>query len=208
MDYKEEADRLVVKWRHHGLKIAGACGLVAPLAAFACIALAILAYPSFSWEKNALSDLGVAKNARAFFNNGLMVAGIILAGFATGLPLLLRKSRLSYAACALFLLDCLALVAIGVFPSSARPMHYYASVAFFALFPISCALAALSLWQSEKKGLARLAVAASALAAFAWVAQLALSLFPNVAIPEAVAACAAGVWVAACGRDMLKSASE
>ncbi len=208
MEWKEEAAHLLLKWHHHGLKVSGACGLVAPVAAFACIALAILAYPSFSWENNALSDLGVAKDAHVFFNNGLIIAGIISAVFATGFLLLLKKSWIAYATFAAFLLACLALAAIGVFPSSIRPMHYYASVAFFALFPISGALMSWSLWHSGQKRLAAISAAASGTAVLAWVAHALFSPFPNVAIPEAAAACSAGIWVAACGLEMLKSASE
>ena len=64
--------------------------------------------------------------------------------FASGLFFLLR-TVLGRIGTLIFVLDSMALVVIGVFPENVRPAHYYASVAFFVLYPLSMLVMCLSL---------------------------------------------------------------
>jgi len=120
------------------LKFAGISGILAPLIAFTCIALAIASSPKFSWTENALSDLGAQEGLTAIaFNSGLILGGILALIFAFGLFIFMQGKLTGRISAFLFILDILALTAIGVLPESVEPMHYYASIVFFVLFPSS-----------------------------------------------------------------------
>lgn len=120
------------------LEISGLCGMFAPIFAFGCILLSIGYAPNFSWTDNALSDLGVMANPTStVFNLGLIVGGILAIVFASGLFIFYSGRLAGRVGALLFLLDALALTAIGIFPESSGPMHLYASVVFFALFPLA-----------------------------------------------------------------------
>jgi len=213
MGLKEAWEHLALKWKHHGMKLSGICGVLAPIVAFAGIFLAIAAYPEFSWQNNALSDMGSSEGiTRMLFNNGLILGGLIGAVFAAGFFLYLKNGLLGKASAAIFFLDALALTAIGVFPGDFAPqthIHYYVSVAFFALFPISGIMVAVSFWKAGRKRLVAFTVALAAVAAAVWVAHWTIYPFgSDVAIPEIVAASAAGIWSVAIGVSMFRASDE
>jgi len=148
------------------LRVAGLCGVITPLIVITLIALAISHSPWFSWTENALSDLGVQGIAAVLFNSGLIIGGIL-----TGI----------YVA---------ALCAIGIFPETAGDIHFYVSVAFFTLFPVSVFFIGASMMRvSSERRLGLFTVLVGVVAAVVWV-------FPweAVAIPEIVAGLAASVW--------------
>lgn len=185
------------------MRLAGVCGMLAPLVAFAGIFLALSGFGPFSWQENALSDLGARASAtRDFFNTGLIIGGLLCAGFAAGFFSFLKNSA-GKAGAILFFLDALALAAIGIFPSGVTPHHYYASVAFFVLFPIAGLAIFASLWEGERKRLAAFTLVVAAVAGGAWI--LHWTIFPfgtNVATPEMVSALAAGAWAIVLGAAM------
>jgi hypothetical membrane protein len=189
----------------NGLIVSGACGILAPIVAFTGIFLAISNFGAFSWADNALSDLGaIGQQTGVFFNSGLIIGGLQSAVFALGFFLLLKNGLLGKLGAAAFFLDSLALVAIGVFPSGVRFLHYYASVAFFVLFPVAGAAIGISLMKNGKAALAKLTFALAIVAACVWLVHW--TIFPfgeNVATPEMVAALCAGIWTVALGKEML-----
>ena len=106
------------------------------------------------------------------------------------------------------MLGALALIAIGIFPENAKPMHYYASVAFFVLLPIVAFVigAAFLLMAKVKIGLFTFLAAIVAVAV--WVIQFSIRFVPGVAIPEAVSALSASAWSIVLGFKMLKQVSH
>jgi hypothetical membrane protein len=191
------------------LKISGISGIITPIIAFTFILLAIASCPEFSWTENALSDLGIKPGITApLFNYGLIVSGIIALVFATGLFIYLNDRALGRIGALTFILATLALFAIGSFPENVRPTHYYVSVAFFVLFPISMlVIVAASLLAGEvKMGLFTLLVAV--IAAAPWILYFSMRFVPNDAIPETISALSASVWAVVLGYKMLRHASR
>ncbi len=191
------------------LEIAGTIGLIAPFLSFACILLAIASWPQFNWVNNALSDLGVQNGLTAIvFNSGLIITGILFIIFGTGLHIFVGKQLLGKVGTAIFVLACIALVAIGVFNESFSPTHYIVSVAFFVFLPISMLILVGAFWRDGKHKLSIFTLAVGLAAATPWILQFAINYVSKVAIPEFASGLAGSAWVIVLGYTMLKEAGD
>lgn len=187
------------------IRTSGVSGVLIPLIAFAFILLAIAYYPQFSWTENALSDLGVQEGATAFlFNTGLIISGILTILFATGLFRFLQENPLGRIGALVFVLDAFALTAMGVFPENVKPIHYYASVIFFTLFPISMLFLGTAFLRTSKRKLAFFTFIAAVVVAIVWT----IPFGKGVAIPETVSALSASTWSIVLGCKMLKGGTK
>jgi hypothetical membrane protein len=190
------------------VEVSGVCGILAPIVAFACILSAIAFYPQFSWTDDALSDLGIVSGATAiFFNYGLMITGFLIILFGVGLPVLFGNKLLGKISGSFLIIGAVALFAIGVFPESAEPMHYYASVAFFVLLPISMLLVSATFLLAARRKIGSFTFLAAVVAAAVWIAQFSIRFVPGPAIPETISALSGSVWSVVLGFNMLKKAS-
>jgi hypothetical membrane protein len=191
------------------LKASSICGVLAPIIGFTCVLFALASYSQFSWFDNALSDLGVVEGVTAvLFNFGLIVSGVLTFVFGLGLFAFLHKKALGVAGSLIFVLDAWALTLIGIFPESARPIHYYASVAFFVLFPISMFLICAEFLSSSRIKMGLLTFVTATFAAIVWIIQFTVTPVPGVAIPETLSALAASTWVVVLGLKMFRDASQ
>ena len=182
------------------LKMTGISGIIAPLITFTLILLAIAYSPNFSWTENALSDLGVQEGVTAvIFNTGLIIGGVLAILFATGLFTFLQGNLLSSIGTFAFVLDALALTAIGLFPENVKPIHLYASVAFFTLFPISMFFLGTAFLRISKMKLGFFTFIAAIVAAIVWT----IPFSKGVAIPETLSALSVLVWLIVLGFKML-----
>ncbi len=176
---------------------------------FTCVLLAIFSYPEFSWTENALSDLGVIVGSTAsLFNFGLMAGGVLAFVFALGLYNILKRSTIGRIGGVAFILATLALIAIGVFPENMKPMHYFASVAFFALFPIAMLVISIAFALFDKMKMGLFTFLMAMVAAAVWTAQFSLRFVSGVAIPEAISALSVSVWAVVLSSVMLKEAAR
>lgn len=190
------------------LKISGVCGILTPIIAFTCIFLAIASWPAFSWTENALSDLGVQEGLTPIlFNNGLIVSGILALVFSSGLIVLMNGKTLARIGAFVLVLADLALVAIGIFTENARPMHLYASVSFFVLYPISMFFHVAAFVRMNKVKTAVFTFLVGIAASVAWIMQWVIGFGSGVAIPETVAALSASAWSMIMGLKMTAKSS-
>ncbi|MEM2521737.1 MAG: DUF998 domain-containing protein [Candidatus Bathyarchaeia archaeon] len=186
------------------VRFSGICGIMAPLVAFTLILFAIASYPQFSWTENALSDLGVVEGfTSATFNSGLIAGGVLALIFAVGLFRFQTKAAGRVGAL-IFVLAALSLTGIGVFPENVRPIHYYVSVAFFALSPIALLVLCVAFVQARQVKMGWFTFSVALFAAAVWVFHWTVGFGANVAIPEALSALAASVWAVVVGYEMLK----
>jgi len=191
------------------LKISGVSGILTPIVAFTCIFLAIAFYPQFSWTENALSDLGFGKGVSTIvFNSGLVTGGILALLFASGLLVFLRDNVLGRIGAFIFVLATLALTAIGIFPENVKPMHYYVSVAFFVISPISMLVISTAFLFGAKVKMGVFTFLVAITAAVVWIIQWTIGFGSNVAIPETLSALSASMWAIVLGFKMLKEASH
>ena len=183
------------------LKISGISGMIVPFIAFTLILLAIAYSPDFSWTENALSDLGVQEGVTAvLFNNGLIISGILAILFAIGLFTFLQENLLSRIGALVLVLDTLSLTAIGVFPENVEPLHLYASVAFFALLPVSTVLIGVAFLRTSRTKLGFFTFATAMVATLVWI----IPFGKGVAIPETLSGLSASTWSVVLGFKMLK----
>jgi hypothetical membrane protein len=92
-----------------------------------------------------------------------------------------------------------ALFAIGLFPETGGAIHFYASVSFFTLFPISLFLiGATMIRHPHVKSLGVLAVLAGLTAAAVWALP-----WTSAAVPEALSSLVVSVWSMASGTRLL-----
>ena len=182
--------------------------MLAPVLAFVFILVAVASYPPFSWTSNALSDLGVVSGVTAgVFNSGLILCGVLCVTFAAGLYLLLSASVVGRVGVFVFGLACVALAAIGTFPESVSPTHYWVSVAFFVLLPISLLIIVGGFWRVGQVRMAVFTLVMAVAAAAPWVLLFAVRYVSGVAVPEFVSGLAGGVWTVVLGYKMLRAAS-
>lgn len=144
------------------IKVAGICGILAPIMAFTCIGVAILMSPWFSWTNNWLSDLGgrpgsdslwaTHGSASIVFNVGLMFTGVLGSIFAVGFRKsgMLKTSHGQAGTMLLFLVTG-SLFGIGLFTESTGDLHVIFSVAFFVFAGLCVILIGMSLLKSSEK---------------------------------------------------------
>lgn len=171
-------------------KIAGLCGILAPIIALVFISISIFLHPWFSWTENALSDLGALGTSYNFvFNLGLIITGITFLLFVTGLPELLNRA-ISRVGVWILALSALSLTAIGIFPSGTSP-HGNATIGFYSFAAIALLLIGGDLTlEHNNRGwgvITLLLVLTGLLAALAFP-------WSSAAIPETIGALVLSVW--------------
>ena len=189
-------------------KIAGIGGVATPIVSYVCIFSAIASWPQFSWVENALSDLGVQQGITApLFNVGLVASGFLSLVFAVGLFRLGGKSLLSRVGAVVFVLACVSLIGIGVFNESFSPTHFFVSVAFFVLLPVSLLVFVGGFWFAGRRRAAIFTLVVAFAAAVPWVLQFGIHYVSNVAVPEFVSSVAGTLWMVVLSFKMLKEPS-
>ncbi|MEM3507399.1 MAG: DUF998 domain-containing protein [Candidatus Bathyarchaeia archaeon] len=165
-------------------------GLLAPTIGYTSIALAIMLSPSFSWTKNALSDLGVMENSALIFNFGLMISAICMFFFGIGL-FNIFKGFVGIIGIAFYLLSAIALFAIGLFPETTGIIHFYVSVAFFCFLPLALIPLGYALLKASRKTFGLITLAFVFLTIFIWIIP-----WSSAAIPEFLSSMLNAIWTA------------
>jgi len=168
----------------------GALGALIP---WLFIGAAIGCSPWFSWERNALSDLGhsLRSEAAPIYNFGLALGGALLLLYA--LNSLLPRARFSGLSVAMtvFLLQLVA-----VFDEVYGRLHTLVSTLFFVML-----LAASLAYAVERKS--KLALVSFLVGSLAWVLYWARAYSAGVAVPETISVLSASAWIV---KDSLTSA--
>jgi hypothetical membrane protein len=193
-------------------KIAGLCGIIAPLVAFSFIALAISYSLSwFRWTTNALSDLAGPPPATAIsavlFNSGLIIGGLLGIIFAVGLMQVLHQRVLGFIGAFVFVLAEISLFAVGVFPETAGRIHFYVSVAFFSLFPISMFFIGAAMINAPSERVLGFATILFGMFAVMSAAPIILVRVDDVGVHELLAVFSGSVWSIIFGIKLYKQST-
>ncbi|MCW4019893.1 MAG: DUF998 domain-containing protein [Candidatus Bathyarchaeota archaeon] len=161
------------------------CGILGPLISYVFIGISIASAPWFSWEKNALSDLGNAlrKESAPYYNFGLALAGLLTAVYAvTAFRKHAKHTSLCLAASS-FLLQLLA-----VFDEVYGHLHTALSILFFIAIILSALVYAI-----EKRSI--LSSTSFIIGLGAWTLYLAKVYSAGFAVPETISATATVSWI-------------
>ena len=161
------------------------CGLLGPLIAIISIAVAIVFSPWFSWESNALSDLGHPSysDVAPLFNFGLLLCGFLVI-FYSITSFRIHAKYTSY----ILVLVGFMLQLVATFNEVYGLLHSQVSVLFF----VALCFASVS-YVVEKRSV--LAFAALIIGIVSWILYGIDIYRSGIAVPEIVSLIAASIWV-------------
>ena len=165
-------------------KICALFGVVGPLVAYVSIGVSIAFSPWFSWERNALSDLGhvVKSGVAPMYNFGLLLTGFLIMIYAvTALRGYARWTSYS------LVISAFILQLIAAFDETYGLLHSVVSFLFFVSLGLTSIMYAVERRSS-------LAVIAFIIGLFSWVFYWAGIYSAGVAVPEIVSSVAVLPW--------------
>jgi hypothetical membrane protein len=151
-------------------------GVFGPILVYISIGVSLVLSPWFSWESNALSDLGDAVNsdAAAIFNLGLLLAGFLLMIYA----LTVFKKHAKYSSFCL-LVSTFLVQLLAVFNEVYGSLHYAVAVPHFVMLSLTSIV-----YTVEKRS--AVALITFIIVMFSWLLY-GLNIFDiGVAVPETV----------------------
>jgi len=134
-------------------------GIAAAITFIILFVAALFLYNGYSIFTNYLSDLGVNSSTSFLFNNSLIITGFLGFLFSIGLSRMFQKEKMGYVGSLLFMVACISLTLVGVFPSSYNFLHSLFAGIFFTLAAVSLILIGLQM-RNYSKNLGILSVAA------------------------------------------------
>lgn len=160
-------------------------GLIAPLIAIFFVIVSILLSPWFSWQSNALSDLGHSVDSRVapLFNFGLFLCGLLIILYS----MTSFRSYAKYTSHFLALIG-LSLQLVATFDEAYGVLHFLVSVLFF----MTLGFASIS-YAVEKRSV--LGLAALAIGSSSWILYWLEIYSSGIAVPEIVSSIATIAWV-------------
>ena len=126
-------------------RLAGISGIIGSTLPLIMILVSTVLEKSFSWNRNALSDIGVSQTAW-LFNSALIVGGLFNLIFALGLRNYLGKTRLLKIGVTLLIVSSISLALVGVFTENYNSIHVLVALGYLLLAPI----AIICIGQGEK----------------------------------------------------------
>ena len=163
--------------------IAAYLGIIAPIIAFSFIGVAIVTHSWFSFQHNALSDLGNPDVEMSWiFNGGLIITGAL--GFLFALDLIGRLNGAERIGAAILAGAMIFLSLIGIFPKG-YALHSSSAVSFYLLSAIAMIIFAM-VWMAATErrvyGICTIILVAVGLAI------IVIPKWDGVAIPETAGA--------------------
>jgi hypothetical membrane protein len=181
------------------IKVAGLCGILLPIVFFVSLAISMLLSPWFTWTNNALSDLGLAGASALFFNQGVLIAGILFFVFSLGLIKKSSNKRGAY----FLTLSALGFIGVGLFPETMFTTHFIMAALFFISLVLSLFyIGRIGLTKANDRFERRMSILALLFAITAVCSTAFLIPLKGVAIPEAFAFFPAFAWCMIYGFEM------
>ena len=118
------------------IRIAGISGIIASTLPLIMIFASTMLEKSFSWNKNALSDIGVSQTAW-LFNIALIIGGLLNLLFAFGLRNYLGKIRWLKIGVSLLIVSSISLLLVGVFTENYSIIHALVALGYLLLAPVA-----------------------------------------------------------------------
>jgi len=191
--------------------MAGLSGTASPIIGIGLVLAATATCREFSWERNALSDLGVAEPETALiFNSSVIIAGALFLVFLSGVSDWVVGDNRGRAGLACLLAGGVSLMLVGVFTEHYGPIHTAVSAGYFILLPVGFILVGLSGSPGlPSRSLRILSLFLGPIAIIALLATLPvlgyLGVEAGFAVPELLESLILSSWVVAVAVRLIKS---
>ena len=174
--------------------IAGISGILSSTVPLIMILASTVLEKTFSWSRNALSDLGVSQTAW-LFNSALIVGGLLNLLFAFGLRSYLRKARRLKIGVWLLIVSSISLALVGVFTENFSIIHGVVSLGYLLLAPLGLVFIGLE-EKSQRIGKVSFVLGVLALMSlfFVPVIVFGLNLQVGFAVPEFLETLLLSIW--------------
>ena len=176
------------------ISLAGISGVTGSTLPLIMILASTILEKSFSWNRNALSDIGISPLAW-LFNTALVVGGLLNLLFAFGLRSYLSKARWSKIGVSLIIVSSISLTLVGVFTEDYLIIHALVALGYLLLAPLGL----ICIGEGEKKQ--QIAKASLLLGIMGLMAILGLPIITFVAslqigfaVPEFLESLALSIW--------------
>jgi hypothetical membrane protein len=176
------------------MSLAGVCGVLGSALPLFMVILATFLSSWFSWNVNALSELGVGQQA-ALFNSAVLMGGVLNFLFALGLNQHLGRGKLIKAGIISIMLSSISLAFVGVFTVDYSIPHGIAAFGYFVLAPAGFIL----IGSGTKDGIIRKISFGCGVGALISILVLPLSILAlhfevGFAVPELVEGLIISIW--------------
>ena len=176
------------------MKIAAISGILGSTLITFLILMATLLSPWFSWQQNALSDLGVGEVA-LIFNSTVFTGGLLNLIFSYGIKKYLPKNSKSIFGVASLILASISLSLVGIFTIDYSLIHTIVALCYFLLSPIALILISLG---AKNLKIKRLSLYLGSLTLIAIlllpIILISLSFEVGFAVPEIIHSLILGIW--------------
>ena len=199
------------------LRIGSLAGIASPIIGILMVLLSIYFSPWFSWQENALSDLGVEQSggtqiAIYLFNIGMIIAGSLIALFVVLTRSSLPNNRRNKIAYAILFIGGINLALVGIFTENFPMVHRTVALMYFVTTPISLMIIGSGKIASDRTfGLFSIGAGAVALVVilglvFSILGMSIGEIYPEgAAIPEFIEAVILGMWIGIAGIRIFKT---
>ena len=183
-------------------RLAGACGIATPVISLTLTFAAVIVTPWFSWQQNALSDMGVSTTPNPF-NFGLVLGGLLNLVFTIGLLRQMDRSWLARLGGLALSIGAIALPLIGLITEDKQPWHRNIAASYFVFTPLAYLFIGTWSFRRGRKTDGSLTLAAGVVALLVIFLRDALTHQAGIAVPEILAALIMGSWTFSMGIRLL-----
>jgi hypothetical membrane protein len=117
------------------IRIAGLSGIISSILPLIMIFASTVLEKTFSWNKDALSDIGVS-SLGWLFNSALIAGGLLILLFAVGLKMYIGKTRWLKVGVFLIIVSSVSLALVGVFTENYSIIHGLVALGYLLLAPL------------------------------------------------------------------------
>jgi len=177
------------------LRIGGLCGILGSALPLMMVLAATVLSPWFSWDANALSELGVGEESM-LFNSAVLLGGVLNFLFTIGLIHYFNREKQAKIGAASVMLSSVFLALVGIFTINYHIMHGVAALGYFVLAPVGFIIIGHATKDSTVKKLS-IACGITALISILILPMIIFVTPFNIgfAVPELIEALIISVWV-------------
>jgi hypothetical membrane protein len=190
------------------IRFAGISGIVGSSLPLIMILASTVLEKSFSWQKNALSDIGVSQTAW-LFNSALIVGGFFNLLFAIGLRSYLCKTGWLKIGVSLLIMSSFSLSLVGVFTENYDIIHALVALGYLLLAPLGIICIGKG---DESKQFGKISLSLGILALFAIlglpIVTFAFNLRIGFAVPEFAEALVLSIWTFWVSLKLIRRSTE